>query len=219
MTCPELLSKDARKRTENGLPPVGAVRHHRYAELHYEGRKLIRNWAQRSSEKLGCEDTESFEPFIFGWIAVNGWASCVTGEETDRKYLDVLMADDDLGRRFDELRANADFTESVQQFHRLWPIFRSQDVGYVPSRGHTREEMVDEYMRRTPLPRHRPDCWIRHRTAKHEIPIDWPHTLAAIYQVRCNLFHGYKGVHSENDVAIVSRAFNVLVRMLPMLQL
>jgi len=37
------------------------------------------------------------------------------------------------------------------------------------------------------------------------VPIDWPHTLSAIYQVRCNLFHGYKGVYSENDISIVSK--------------
>lgn len=218
MTCPELLSKDARKRAETRLPPLGAVQRERYAQLHEEGRKLIRHWAQRCSDKLGCKDVDSFEPFILGWIAINGWAVCATGKDEDWKYLDVLMADGDLSRRFDELRANTEFSESAQRFRGLWPIFRSQDVGY-ESRGSTRPQVIGDYIRRNPIPRYRPDCWLRHRTQKSEIPIDWPHTLAAIYQVRCNLFHGYKGVHVENDVAIVSGAFNVLARMLPMLQL
>jgi len=42
----------------------------------------------------------------------------------------------------------------------------------------------------------------------------------AIYRVRCNLFHGEKALHCENDLAIVSAAANVLMplvaRLVPM---
>jgi len=41
--------------------------------------------------------------------------------------------------------------------------------------------------------------------AGESVPIDWPHTLAAVYQVRCNLFHGHKAAHSEMEPAIVFR--------------
>jgi hypothetical protein len=196
------------------------VDRHRFEELHAEGRRLINNWAQRASAQIKCADRDSFEPFIFGWIAVNGWASCVTGEVTDRKCLDVLMLDDDLNRRFDEhLATNTDLRESVQQFQSLWPIFQSQDIGYGPNPSGTRQEIVDKYRTIAPLARYSPRCSFRHREDGREAPMDWPHTLSAIYQVRCNLFHGFKGVHSENDVVIVSKAFRVLVRVLPMLEL
>lgn len=70
-----------------------------------------------------------------------------------------------------------------------------------------------------------PACLLRHQngqTAKQEhgallindqLPayLDWPHTLAAIYQVRCNLFHGEKSRNSDNDQAIVFAAYRVLV--------
>jgi hypothetical protein len=31
------------------------------------------------------------------------------------------------------------------------------------------------------------------------------------------MFHGYKGLYSENDVLIVSKAFRVLLHMLPII--
>ena len=46
------------------------------------------------------------------------------------------------------------------------------------------------------------------------MPLDWPHTLEALYRVRCNLFHGEKGLDSEMDALIVSSAFRVLVHFL-----
>jgi len=36
----------------------------------------------------------------------------------------------------------------------------------------------------------------------------------ALYQVRCNLFHGEKSAHSEMDSQIVYSALQVLVRFL-----
>ena len=50
------------------------------------------------------------------------------------------------------------------------------------------------------------------------ISLDWPHTLSAIYRIRCNLFHGEKTLHSDNDVILVSLAFRVLVNMIPRLE-
>jgi len=36
-----------------------------------------------------------------------------------------------------------------------------------------------------------PACWKRHRDAGESVPIDWPHTLAAVYQF-AQLVHGHK---------------------------
>jgi hypothetical protein len=47
-----------------------------------------------------------------------------------------------------------------------------------------------------------------------EKPLDWPHTLAALYRIRCNLFHGEKAVNSEMDNLIVSIDFRVLLHFL-----
>jgi len=81
MACIELLSKDAQKRSRRGEAQPGAVIHHRFEELHPEGQKLIHGWAERAVAQSDCAERDSFEPFIFGWIALNGWACCVTAED------------------------------------------------------------------------------------------------------------------------------------------
>jgi hypothetical protein len=47
-----------------------------------------------------------------------------------------------------------------------------------------------------------PQCYLEHDA----VPLDWGHTLAALYRVRCNLFHGEKARSSENDRVVVARA-------------
>ena len=42
------------------------------------GRRLIRGWFERAIEQRNCDAEESSEPFVFAFIALNGWASCVT---------------------------------------------------------------------------------------------------------------------------------------------
>lgn len=61
-----------------------------------------------------------------------------------------------------------------------------------------------------------PSCWEEHaeQNGDIEIPVDWPHTLRAIYTVRCNLFHGDKSRTSENDRNLVYKAFRVLATFL-----
>jgi hypothetical protein len=216
MACTELLTKDAQKRAKRGEPPTGAVIRHRFEELHEEGRKLIQSWAQRAVAQADCSDREAFEPFIFGWIAVNGWACCVTGEDRDGDCLDALLLDADLDREFKELLAT-DLMAATRDFQSSWPIFSSKGIGYNVEWNGTREQVIGRYKKIAPPPGRKPACTFFHRDRGEEVPIDWPHTLSAIYQVRCNLFHGYKGVYSENDVLIVSSAFRVLVRVLPML--
>ena len=42
-----------------------------------------------------------------------------------------------------------------------------------------------------------------------DIPADWRHVMAAIYQVRCNLFHGGKAYYPE-DIEFVGLAYELL---------
>jgi hypothetical protein len=216
MACIELLSKEAQKRARRGEAPAGAVIRHRFQELHQEGRKLIQGWAERAAAQSDCAEQDSFEPFIFGWIALNGWACCVTAEDRDSDYLDALLLDEELNREFKELLAT-DLLAAADEFQSTWPIFSSKDIAYNFDWGGTREQLIERYRTIIPPPGRRPACAFLHRERGEEVPVDWPHTLSAIYQVRCNLFHGYKGMYSENDVLIVSNAFRILARLLPML--
>lgn len=59
-----------------------------------------------------------------------------------------------------------------------------------------------------------PLCYRRHIDGGDDVPLDWPHIIWAIYQVRCNLFHGDKAPHSEIDRVLVHSGLQVLVRFL-----
>lgn len=215
MACKELLSKDARKREKLGEPQRGVSRD-RFQELHPEGRKLIHGWAERAVGQSNCDPLDSFEPFIFGWIALNGWACCVTGEDRDSDYLDAMLLDSGLDGKFKELMAG-DLSTAAREFQSTWPIFSSKDIGYSVTSAGSRKEVIERYRAIDPPLGCKPPCAFLHRSRGEGVPVDWSHTLSAIYQVRCNLFHGYKGAYSENDVSIVSKAFRVLVHLLPML--
>jgi hypothetical protein len=76
--------------------------------------------------------------------------------------------------------------------------------------GENREKMVSRYLEQGNV-LFAPQCSKRHRDAGEKIPIDWPHTLAAVYRVRCNFFHGEKALSSEMDQQIVSCAYKTLL--------
>jgi hypothetical protein len=46
------------------------------------------------------------------------------------------------------------------------------------------------------------------------IPADWSHLLQAMYQVRCNLFHGEKSVVSDIDHQVVRWSVGILLPFL-----
>jgi hypothetical protein len=56
-----------------------------------------------------------------------------------------------------------------------------------------------------------PRCAIRHQARGEPIPLDWSHFLWAMYQARCNLFHGEKNPHQWGDQRVISTGFKVLI--------
>jgi hypothetical protein len=206
MTCRELLS---------GNPVQIKVDLQRYRLLHHEGRRLISGWFNRAWRARDCQGGDCFEAFIFAWIAVNGWAACVTETDGDRKYLDALMLDQDIKNQFDRLLRdpNLRFSSIASEFAQLWPIFEVKDLrkkSMLWMQEPDRNKLIMSYLQGG-AEKYQPQCWKRHVDSGQAIPLDWPHTLAAVYRVRCNLFHGEKAAHSEMDQLVVSRAFRVLI--------
>lgn len=207
MTCPHLTSS---------IHPLDL---RRYFRLHQDGKQLIDSWFSRAFGARTCQPSESFEPFIFCWISFNAWSSCVTGIDTDREIVRRISNCPELRSRFENLRTNdSEFLNITNAFSGLWPIFkaqqlRRQDIHY--QQGENRQQTIERYFR-TPNILFEPECWREHENG---VPVDLPHTLAVIYRVRCNLFHGEKSPHSEMDATIVKAAFDVLVRFLSQGQL
>lgn len=215
MTCNELLSRDARQNNRVRSGRASATNLQNYTHLHPEGQQLIAGWFRRAWQERDCQPENSFEPFIFAWIAFNGWAACVTGLDSDREYLDALMLSQVLQQDF--TRLVADPQSAVQQhannFHQLWPVFKAQRIRRQGVNTHyrgNRQAVVQHYLANN-ITDFEPQCYQRHIQTGQAVSLDWPHTLAVLYRVRCNLFHGEKAVHSEMDRLIVSAAFRVLV--------
>jgi hypothetical protein len=187
--------------------PVDFGRYHR---LHRDGQALISGWLERAAVR-GARG-QSFESFIYLWIAFNGWAACVTGKDADRAWQEALIADPSLNAQFDRLVSDATATAAAARgFAELWPIFRVSDLrgrgidyqsGAYNSRGEKTRAYLDGGARQFA-----PRCYLEH----DDVPLDCGHTLDALYRVRCNLFHGEKARSSEKDQLVAGCACDTLL--------
>lgn len=184
----------------------------RHRWLHEDGQQLITSWFERAwKERLN--ERAVFEAFIFAWMSVNAWAACVTEEDQDREYMRRLKEDEALRQRFHQvINENSNVQRDAEEFVGLLPIFKAQRLRRADvhgERGMTRCALVQHYLDKG-ISDYEPECWEWHRKRGERIPCDWPHIIAAIYRVRCNLFHGEKSAHSEMDHRIVRSAFLTL---------
>ncbi len=199
--------------------PRDVIDLNRYRRLHPDGKQLISSWLHRAWAERDKPACETFEPFIFAWISFNGWAACVTEFDRDRNYLDALLVSSVVTEDFRRLTATASgshLSRHAEEFRALWPIFKAQKLhrkGIFGWQRVDRAALVNAYLA-ADVDDYQPKCWERHIRESGEVPLDWPHTLEALYRVRCNLFHGEKFAHSEMDQMIVSAAFRVLVHFL-----
>jgi hypothetical protein len=214
----------------NQRPSTTKTRLSRFYGLHQDGQHLILAWLDRALKQENRDAGSGFERFIYLWIAFNGWASCVTQEDHDGRMIQHAADSFDLRNRFSQLMTDdAEFHSLVAAFADLWPIFRAQNLRRhaVPLRQFaSRRELTDYYLSfrssNTRQPNldsecaieYQPKCWEYHARRSETIPLDWPHTIATIYRVRCNLFHGEKSPHSEMDDKIIKAAFRVLSHFL-----
>lgn len=189
----------------------------RFELLHHDARRLISHWFTLAHQQVDCDPADSFEPFIYSWIAFNGWASCCTDLDQDRQIIEALSKSTELIRRFEQCMTESDaFRTSAERLRSMWPVFNVKDLRRqrIPMfLDLDRPSMIAHYFQRG-AESFAPLCYRRHIDKGEEVPLDWPHALSAIYQVRCNLFHGDKAPHSESDRVLVHSALQVLVMFL-----
>ena len=70
---------------------------------------------------------------------------------------------------------------------------------------------IDDHQTVAAVPHHVDGIGLRLDRHEGQVPADWPHTLAALYRVRNNLFHGQKATFRPRDEAIVKDAVEVLL--------
>jgi hypothetical protein len=187
----------------------------KFQQLPIRGRRLIEGWFSRAAKQQDCPDSESFEPFIYCWIAFNSWAACVTDEDRDSLIIQRLKSNPTLSARFTNLIAQEEhFARSARAFQAWWPIFKVQELrrkGIPRMESRNRREIVAHYIAAgateySPCNSQSPPL------SGSEFPLEWNNALAVIYRVRCNLFHGDKCSSSEVVQQVVGTAFRVLVQ-------
>ncbi len=193
---------------------------------------FARDWLRRIGRAADADtDQARFDGFIYLWVVLNGWASQVITEpkrSDDDKFLVAALAwDPDLGSAFDRLKEHdPDFHRLTAEFASRWPVFRVTELRKLKipfwNGDQTRAKYVRSVVQRPEKAptkeNYRPPCFRQHENERHEEvgivwhgpPNDWPHTISAIYQVRCNLFHGGKTYEVSRDREFVGMAFRIL---------
>ena len=186
------------------------------------------DWVRRS--RCALHDRQHFEALIYSWIAFNAWVGRVVVDRDksnqDRFLVASAAADESLSTRFCRLlRADERAAQAARRFHCLWPVFKARSLsdheldswrglGY-ESRTAFRTQCFGRKLRKSDLA---PSCFLHHQPKgtspagynPEYVPLDWTHTLHAIYMVRCSLFHGGKSFRYGGDAEFVKRAAVIL---------
>src|SRR5882724_1068283 len=95
-----------------------------------DGRRLIHSWFDRGWNNRHNDEANCFEPFIFTWFALNGWAECVIDSDGgDFAWVRRVARDSAIAQGFSELLTeDSGVHASATAFARFWPIPRMQHV-------------------------------------------------------------------------------------------
>lgn len=190
---------------------------------HPEFAYFVRPWLERAT------DPEPFAALINLWVAFNSWlCEIITVPEfidADAALISAAAKDIHLCVRLQSL-LNDDpaFRQIAEEFRSLFPVFNvraldQKGIGswnsWNASRDEYRERCFNENLKSR---EYKPRCWWGHQARQvaapggspDALPLDWPHLLSSVYQVRCNLFHGGKSFRVESDVQFARLAFQVL---------
>ena len=185
------------------------------AHLHPTGRNLVLNWFEKAWLLKNCQDKDCFEPFIYCYISFNSWAACVTGEDKDWRMIREICNDDTCKSIYQKAIQDPFVLEILSQFQSLWPIFKAQEIrrSQIPHLHSSIREQVIRHYFKFEIQEYTPKDPQNPVLIGHEIPLIWENTLKAIYQVRCNLFHGDKCMNSDDDQRSVSAAFRAFIHI------
>lgn len=193
-------------------------------------RKLLKGWLDKADVKHTYDKScgDYFQPFIYLWIAFNSYLTHAVDETINDLERDLVYAaahDEIMNDVFDSYYSGCEeFRETVNELSILLPIFNARDL-FKEGIGGWQENITDESREsykekifnhnRVSIKKKRirfePRCFQNHGCG--EQLIDWSHTLSAIYQIRCNLFHGGKSFLLSRDKDFVRYAYIILWRV------
>jgi hypothetical protein len=189
---------------------------------------FAKSWIRRFSE---TDERNVAEKLIYLWVTVNAWASKsvpdLSRNHEDAYLVHCMAKDNVLVEHFDNLyQSDTQFRQTVSSFLDIAPVFQAlwlNNNGIEPwDIAENRKEYVNGVIERDPFivslrngqenrfPAFSPPCAIEHLRVDEPIPVDWPHLISMIYQVRCNLFHGGKNYNRDSDRKFIELAYKIL---------
>jgi hypothetical protein len=181
-------------------------------------------WWERAAGARRAD--KPLEAHIYLWVVFNAWLSQAAAKieraDSDAYLVQVAGSDPTLNARFAAaLKAAGEPGQAAQAFHRLWPVFKARTlsarrIGPWEPNGERREDYrlrcFHSELRRSDCS---PRCFREHQELPADlrpdrVPLDWAHMLSAIYQVRCNLFHGGKQFEYSGDREFTRYSYDIL---------
>ncbi len=196
---------------------------------------FARPWLVRARKAGEDKKPQPFEGLIYLWVTFNAWLAQIAADRTkaekDWYLVEAAARDVELQQKFNNLcRTDAAFEKDTTEFACLWPVFKVralQEAGIPPWNKETKDRQsycANSFDKLGNSMTHRdyaPSCYCDHQPSAADpwsysssnVPVDWPHTIDAIYKVRCNLFHGGKSFFYSSHELFVKLAFSLLWRM------
>lgn len=145
----------------------------------------IKKWFERSQMDKQEDNYDNFDKFIALWIAFNGWANIKTTKTNDQDWIEeVSKSGSVLDGNYKKLQDhNSNFKSNVEALKKAAPVY---DMRYPADRSKAKEINNIENL---------------------------GEVLDVIYQIRCNLFHGAKGLKDERDNNLVKLAYDILTEL------
>lgn len=188
--------------------------------------RFLRPWLTKAVRAQANAGADPFPALIYTWVPFNAWLGQVIEDrrfvDRDRKLVETAAFDTHLCESFRRIHES---DPRVAEFHALLPIFKSRalvDTGIAPwvrDGDQSRFQYVAEcFSQGLSAGDWAPRCFQHHQGPgvspsdyrAERMPADWLHSVQAIYQVRCNLFHGGKAFQSLSDRHLVHQAANIL---------
>jgi hypothetical protein len=161
------------------------------------------------------------------WTGFNAWGTAAVPDRRrsheDLYLIHCLAVEPRFRNRFDGLMDDQAFAEAAQQLASLAPIFqvvwlRNNAISAWHAASESRAQYISKVRDRDPfvtvgsnrLPAFAPGCALEHIDSMGAVPVDWPHIVHLIYQVRCNLVHGGKGYSTPEDRRFAALASSIL---------
>lgn len=210
-----------------GRDPSNLLAHQRPEENQFS--LFARPWLRRAEQSADRENW--FEALIYLWVSFNAWLGLAVQDrnrsENDSYLWKAAGLDPLFQQRFSQSFESINvYQDLVRGFHALWPVFKARALadeevaawgasGAEESRDQYRAQVFAHQLDRRD---YSPSCFLDHQVNRSDlqsieperVPLDWEHTLAAIYMVRCNLFHGGKSFLSAKDQDFVSHSYRIL---------